>query len=475
MSGTKRRGIATATGCIIACATGTVRPAGPPTVALGPDNRVLLSDFSDVQAVAASPWLVFGATAHGLLIYDRVARRFRTPVTALDGYPAGKVRRAVADQTGNAVWLDLGTSGGYVRFDVTGRTWTPGLLPSTASDRILTVEAALARAPLADAMRAAILTDSRLRTHQFTAAATTPDRAEIFLGTNGLGLVRVDTQTGDWEVLTYGLLAPSVGAVTVVPDGAWAAADVRLGGRRGITWVAGDLSTTRSRDLSFLYARRLLAADNQLWVVTEQGVIRIDQSTFRARTWDLQEATCVARTSEGVWVGTTRGLSLIRDDDRLEDIPSSGVAILSLLAAGDTLWVGTSVGLGHVLPGVGAISTPPELTQRSTLRVPVYALARVQDTLVMATERQLSWRNPATHEWSAVPLPPTLGRPTALTAQPGGRLWIGGMQGLAQADLTSGLIHVYPVPFEVPAAVRDLAADRSYVWAATDSGLLRIQ
>jgi hypothetical protein len=49
------------------------------------------------------------------------------------------------------------------------------------------------------------------------------------------------------------------------------------------------------------------------------------------------------------------------------------------------------------------------------------------------------------------------------------------MQGLAQADLTSGLIHVHPVPFEVPAAVRDLAADRSYVWAATDSGLLRIQ
>ena len=468
MSRTTRRGVAAVAGCLIACATGNVRPAGPPTVVLGPDNRVLLSDFSDVRAVAATPWLVFGATAHGLLIYDRVARRFRTPVTALDGYPAGRVRRAIADQTGNAVWLDLGTSGGYVRFDVDGRTWTPGLLP-TANDRILTVEAALARAPLADAMRAAILTDAQLRTYQFTAAATTPDRPEIFLGTNGRGLVRVDTQTGDWEVLAYGVLAPRVGAVAVVSDGAWAA------GRRGITWVASDLATTRSNDLTFLYARRLLAGDNQLWVVTDQGVIGIDQSTFRARTWDLQDATCVARTSEGIWVGTTRGLSLIGADDRLEDIPSNGVAVLSLLAAGDTLWVGTSVGLGQILPGAGAISTPPELSQRSTLRVPVYALARVQDTLVMATDGQLSWRNPATHEWSAIPLPPTLGRPTALTARPGGALWVGGTQGLAQADLTSGLIHVYPVPFEIPAAVRDVAADRSYVWAATDSGLLRIQ
>jgi hypothetical protein len=345
------------------------------------------------------------------------------------------------------------------------------------------VEAALARAPLADAMRARILTDSRLRTHQFTAAAATPDRPDIFFGTNGLGLVRVDAQTGEWEVLTYGLLAASVGAVTLAPDGVWAAATVRLtmaGGaaqRRGVTWLADDLSATRTTEFSFLYSRRLLATDTDLWLATEQGVARIDQSTFRARTWDLQDATCLARTSEGVWVGTTRGLSIIRADERVEDILSNGIAVLSLLAVDDTVWVGTSVGLGQVLPGNATIGTPPELAQRSTLRVPIYALAHVEDTLVMATDRQLLWRNPTTREWSALVLPPMLGRPTALTVRPGGygSLWIGGTQGLAQADLSSGLIHVHPVPFEVPAPVRDLAADRSYLWAATDSGLLRIQ
>jgi hypothetical protein len=89
------------------------------------------------------------------------------------------------------------------------------------------VEAALARAPLADAMRAAILTDPRLRTHQFTAAAATPDRPEIFFGTNGMGLVRVDRQTGEWEVLTYGLLTPGVGAVATAPNGVWAASNAR--------------------------------------------------------------------------------------------------------------------------------------------------------------------------------------------------------------------------------------------------------
>ncbi|HWC73326.1 MAG TPA: hypothetical protein VG454_05250 [Gemmatimonadales bacterium] len=421
---------------------------------------------------------MFAATTHGLLIYDRLAHRFRSPVTALDGYPSGRVRRAIADQTGNAVWLDLGTAGDYVRFDVDARTWTHGPLPSTEVDRVLTVEAALAQAPLADAMRAAILTDSRLRIHQFTAAAATPDRAEVFFGTNGLGLVRVDKQTGEWEVLSYGLLAPGVGAVARAPDhdgGVWAAAHARFDERRGVSWVAGDLSTTRSVDFSFLYSRRLFATDAQLWVATEQGVVRIDQATWQSRTWDLQDPTCLARTTEGMWVGTTRGLFIIKADDRVYDIASNGLAIVSLLAAGDTVWVGTNAGLLQVLPGAGALSTPAELAERATLRVAVYALARLQDTIVMATERELVWRNPATRAWSSIALPVALGRPTSVVARTDGSLWVGGTQGLAQADLASGLIHVHAIPFEVPGPVRDLAADRSYLWAATDSGLLRIQ
>jgi ligand-binding sensor domain-containing protein len=469
MSSKKRRALATAMLGILGCATGGGGPSGVTPLVFESENRVVISDFLDVQAVAASPWLVFGATLHGLVIYDRVAHRFRPPITALDGYPAGRVRRAIADQTGNAVWLDLGTAGGYVRFDIDGRTWTTGQLPSDQNSGSLTVEAALARAPLADAMRAAILTDARLRTHQFTAAAATPDRPEIFLGTNGLGLVRVDAQTGEWEVLTYGLLAPNVGALALAPEGVWTAQ------RRGVTLVTRDLTVTRSNDLSFLYSRRLIFSGDQLWVVTEQGVVRIDQSTGRSRTWNLPDATALARTREGMWVGTTHGLSIIREDDQIDDVASNGIPMLCLLAAGDTLWAGTSVGLGQVLPGTAAITVPPELAQRATLHVPVYALAQLDDTLVMATERQLLWRNPATHEWSALVLPATLGRPTALTGRPGEGLWVGGTLGLAQADLSSGLIHVHPVPFEIPAAVRDLAVDRSYLWAATDSGLMRIQ
>jgi ligand-binding sensor domain-containing protein len=379
-------------------------------------------------------------------------------VTSLDGYPAGRVRRAIADPTGNAVWLDLGTVLGYVRYDVDGRIWTPGSLPSVGIDETLTIERALASAPLADAMRAAILTDKRLRTHQFTAAAATPDRPEIFFGTNGLGLVRVDKQTGEWEVLTYGLLAPGVGALAAASNGIWAATNARPGTeRRGLTWVASDLSAT-----------------SQLWLATEQGVLRIDPSTFRARLWDFPDATCLAGTSRGVWVGTLRGLSFISADENAQDFGPRGLAITSLLATDDTLWVGTNAGLGQVLPGANALTTPSELADRPSLRVTVYALGRLQDTILMATERELLWRDPTTGTWSGIPLPLSLGIPTAFASH-NGDLWIGGTRGLAQADIAAALIHVHTVPFEVPAAVRDLAADRDYLWAATDSGVMRIR
>jgi len=466
---------------LAACARSNI-PTFQPSTLWGPDNRVVISDFSDVQAVAASPWFVFAATAHGLLIYDRVARRFRPPVTRIDGYPAARVRRTIADPSGNTVWLDLGTALGYVRYEMDGRTWLPGSLPSETGGT-LTVETALASAPLGDALRAAILTDPRLRASQFTAAAATPDRPEVFFGTSGLGLVRVDKHTGEWEVLTYGLLAPGVGAVAPAPNGVWAASNARPGtSRRGVTWVASDLSATRSSEggraalgFSFLSSRRLLVAGDQLWLATEQGVLRIDSSTFASRLWDLPDATALAPARNGIWVGTTRGLSLITADERVQDFGPSGIAITSLLAAGDTLWVGTTAGLGQVLPGANTITTPSELADRPSLRVTVYALGRLQDTIVMATERELLWRNPTTQVWTAVPLPLALGTPTALAADQHGALWIGGTHGLAQADISSGFVHLHSVPLEVPAAVRDLASDRDFLWVATDSGLMRIQ
>jgi len=450
-----------------------------------PEERVLLSDFSYVDAVAASPWLVFAATRHGLLVYDRMTRAWKPPITTLDGYPTSRVRVAIADPAGNAVWLGIGREGGldgYVRYDVDARLWTSGTPPADAQARVMTVEAALARAPAADALRALILTDPRLRSYQFTAAAGTRDRPELYFGTNGMGVVRVDPQTAEWETLPYGLMAPGVGAIAAAPppEGIWAATNARPGERRGLTWVAADLSVTRSTEgggaalgFTFLSARRLLAARGALWLATEQGVLRIEPATLRGRRFDLERVTSLAPAPDGVWVGSTRGLSVITDDGRIEPVGARELVVLSLLAVRDTLWVGTVAGVGCLPPGASAVTEPPALGGRPSLRVPILALARVQDTIVLATERELAWRNAATDMWSLVPMPLALGLPTVLAADPDGGVWIGGTQGLAHADVGRAVIRTLTVPLDLPAAARDVIADRDYLWVATDSGLVR--
>jgi ligand-binding sensor domain-containing protein len=331
----------------------------------------------------------------------------------------------------------------------------------------------MARAPAADALRALILTDPRLRSYQFTAAAGTPDRPELYFGTNGMGLVRVDPQTGEWEALPYGLVATGVGAIAPAQGGVWAATNARPGERRGLTWVAADLSATRPAEgggaalgFTFLSARRLLATSGALWLATEQGVLRIDPGTARSRLFEFPDVTSLTPAPDGVWVGTTRGLSVVTRDEHVVRV-STDFPVLSLVAVRETLWVGTNAGVVMLPPGRADAAGVAALSQ------PIFALARAGDAIVAATDRSLVWRDPSTGAWSEVPLSLALGRPTALTADPDGGLWVGGTQGLAHVDLGRAHVRTLTIPVDVPAAVRDLLADGDYLWTATDSGLVR--
>ena len=61
-----------------------------------PDERSMITDFSYVRALAATPEWLFAATTHGLVIYDRRRHAWQPPVTLLDGYPTEPVRGAAA-------------------------------------------------------------------------------------------------------------------------------------------------------------------------------------------------------------------------------------------------------------------------------------------------------------------------------------------------------------------------------------------
>ena len=489
----------------------------------GPSDRVLVTEFSFVTAVAASPYFVYAATPRGLLIYDRAARVWRPPVTWLDGFPRTRLSVALADAVNDAVWF--GTADGWARYDAQLRVWERGFVsggvralafdardlasgifvrggagwaflprgamvpvPGVPPPPIQRIESldprtALERAPMADAMRALILTDARLRSHQFTSAAATLDRSDIFFGTTGMGVVRVDGMTGEWETLAYGLPAPASGALAAGAGGVWVAALARPGERSGVSWVSSDATLVRPLERAgavgspFLEGRRLLARDRALWLATERGVMRIDPRTAETRPirWgggSDEDARALATAPDGVWVGTGAGLAFIGTDGEAGRIGTFAEPVLSLAAARDTVWVGTAAGLGVLAPGGDRPVVPPEFAATPALRDPIVALARSADTLVAATPDQLAWRDPAGGAWTVFRPRADVGRLTVLAGDEGG-VWVGGTQGLAFWNISRGTFHALLVPLDLPAAVRDVAVTPPWLWVSTDSGLVR--
>src|SRR2546427_570825 len=401
-----------------------------------PEDRALISDFSYVTAVAASPFTVFGATTHGLVVYDRQARTWRLPVTTLDGYPASRVRAALADATGNAVWL--GTTSGWARYDADAQRWDSGFVAGGVSNLVLDARdaasgvyvqgafgwsflprgaivpvadrplpppgqriqpldagTALNLAPAAQALRALILTDPRLRAHRFLSAARSPDRSDLFFGTDGMGLVRVDAATAEWENLSYGLLSARAGAVARAPRGA-----------------------------------------------------------------------------EGCWVGTMRGLAVVTNGDKVIPVGNVSQPVLSLVTVRESLWVGTAGGLRLLAPGSSDVAVTPDVAGQPALRAPILALTLTGDTLGARPPAQFAGRDPATRAWTLVHARAELGQVTALAPDEGG-VWVGGANGLAFWDLARASFRVLHVPDDLPAAVRDVAVERRWLWVATDSGLVR--
>jgi ligand-binding sensor domain-containing protein len=493
-----------------------------------PEDRALVSDFSTVQAVAASPFTVFAATTHGLTIYDRPAGRWRLPVTSLEGYPAARVRVALADGVGDAVWL--GTDQGWARYDATVRSWEQGVVPGGVGnlmldardlasgvfvqgafgwgflsrgalfpvpnrplpppgDRVQPLEprTALNQTPMADAMRALILTDPLLRGYHFTAAARSPDRSELFFGSDGLGVIRVDPTTGGWERLSFGLVAARAGAVALGAGGVWVASAGRVAERRGLTWVAADLSADTAIEgagtLGFpcVDGRRLIASGRSLWLACERGVVKIDAGGGRSggggggartRLFAVDDAHALAPAPDGVWVGSARGLAVITLDEKLVPVVDLGQPVLALAAVRESLWVGTPSGLGLLGPGTSEVVVPPDVADQPALRAPIVALVTRGDTLVVVTSDQLAWRDPATRHWTLERAGAELGRVTALAADEGG-VWIAATEGVAFWDIPHATFHALTVPFDVPAAAHDVAVDAVHVWVATDSGLVR--
>ena len=492
-----------------------------------PDERAIISDYSVVAALAADDARLYVATGNGLGIYDVRFRQWEPPVSFLDGYPRAPVTVALADPAEEAVWL--GTAGALFRYRPQIRQWESfrvagGVLdlaydlddplrgiyvrtrsgwevlragaafPAPAHDvpapgrraGAMSAEELFRRFPAADALRAQVLTDERLRTFQYTAAVRVPTRDDVYLGTNGMGVIHLDPGIVRFESMTFGLLAPGVGAVLTVPGGVWTGTDHRAR-RTGFTFIDDRLQRyewqegARATGFGFGGARDLLMRDDVVWAATDRGVVRFapgrDVTTRLTSGHGLpdDDSYALAQGPAGVWVGTAFGLALVGDDDVVTRIGRGApTPVLALAARRDTVWVGTTAGLGVAWPGADGIVVPPDVNATPELKSAVVAVMLRGDTIAAATIDRLIWRR-GEEPWRVErALALELGTIHALAPDAGG-VWVGGENGLGFFRFTDRTFLFAARRADLPGPVRDLALSGAFLWVATEGGAVRFR
>lgn len=530
---------------LAACAS-----AGPGSPGAAPDatapgsareDRVLLTAFDVIPAVAASSRTVYVATADGIGILDREFGRWLPPVTRAQGYPGGPVSAIAADPMDDGVWVAVAGVLVYYRpmLDQLQRTVVPGAVDQIVFDQrdlgagayvhgaggwslasrtgfVMPVDPARVPPPQArtpastlrevygafpslQATGPMLTRDAQLRSWPIIAGTKTPNQSEVWLGTRGGGLFRVDPLFQQGEQYPFGPLETGVAALAPAANGVWMAGVGRsLVGRGGLTFASADLQHWEwlegpiPNPLAGVRANRLAVRESAAWVATDRGLVLLDtRDPSRALRWSAgnglpsDEAFAVAATGDGAWVGTARGLAFVSNAGeartaRAESVSAplvQGSSVRALLLAGDTLWVGSDAGL-LLVRGASPDSAPRRVgIADARLRRPIRALAGSDSLIAVATESDLVVldvaRGALAHAFDGVNA--SLVRGITAVAMDARTIWLVGNGGALAVARATGVSRFLPAPGALPAEAFDVVLDPSYAWIATRAGVLRLR
>ncbi|MBC7790825.1 MAG: hypothetical protein H7Z74_12825 [Anaerolineae bacterium] len=504
------------------------------------EDRVFIGESNEITGIAASQRMVFATTRDALLILDKQFGSWSPPVTVLDGYPGGPVSAMAADPIDDGVWI--GTLGGIVYYrpqlDVLTTAVVAGIPAAilfdardplagayvgsaagwslvTRTGNVTPVQGAFLPPPSArvqssnlnDVYREypalqnflpTMLRDEQLQSWPVTTGTKAPGSSEVWVGTRGNGVYRVDPLFNRAEHFPFGLLDEGIGALAAAADGIWMAGlGTGSSARSGITFASSDLRRWRwvegslSRPFRGARAYDLSVRARAAWVATDRGVVRVEtQNENNARVWSLgnglpdDRALSLATSSDGAWVGTARGLVFITDSLNRRSAPRSavsatlaaGTAVRALLLTGDTLWIGSDAGLLVMASGDSGPHRPSAAAAESRLRRPITALARSDSEVVVATTDDLvrisAYDGQIIPRYQAVSLAQLRG--ITAVAMDSSTIWVAGRGGLLVITRDAGVPRFLTAPGDLPGEAYDVLLTRDYAWVATRTGLARI-
>ena len=478
------------------------------------DERVLITDFGIVSALARSSGTVFAATTGGLLLLDEAFNRLEPPITVEDGYPPAVPTAMVFDHRDRSLWLAAASA--LIQFDPFSRRFrdrvpvryvVTGLVPAEASGSDLFVRmrgewwrldtfsrdlrlanpgsvlAAIdARADLRareEALRDPFFLDAARQvvrsshTGPVRILDLVPSRDAYgwWLGTAGESLVLYDGIGRVGSRTVVGPAGKGMSAVMAGEDGVWFAPSEALEGRYAVAFASPDLQEWRawradsSRAVPDLVTD-LLRSPGGTWAGGESGLhwMGDERAEWREeRDVDLSYRPVLSlgaasgRAAEAVWVGSARGLLRVHAAGGGVDISvMPSVAVGSVVEADGRVWIGTMHGLYSMLvpDSIGQPVQPSRVEGPSALRSPVGALAASGDTVYAGLDREVWWRAGREAEWNRLEPAGRARAAVSALAIRGGVLWVGSAAELTVAEVAGGVVGRYSFGPDLPPGPR---------------------
>lgn len=492
---------------------------------------VQVGGFGRVAAVAISPTRVFVVSGDGVAIRDRFSQRWLPPIPLAFDAPTRAPTLAVADGSGETLWVANGSAvwvvnpstrrvgGTFVSGDVrelvldrTGRgAWlrangwwivspsgsaAPANPPSPAEIQRPPGAAELLRDTPGLSPFASLLTrDASLHSWELTALARAPDRNELWAGTDGGGTFEVDPAFVRSTQRPFGLRG-NAGAVALATatDGAWIleAPDTRNGGI-ALSFASDDLATWRwlAPLTGSIEAVDLATRGSTACVATVAGHLLVhldarDGALALARPDSRHGAAWVAgAAASGCWLSTEAGVVVVPWPGHVGAptvVDASATTTTGFAFSGDTVWTASAYGVSLRVAGDSS-------SHRARLPgIPGRArdVALWRDGLAIITEDAL-WVTDAPGRRAnprRLTVPVARIRPLRRIAADDHTIWVVGGNGAIAVRASDGRWVVVALDTDFGAVrgraaarahdVRDIVLGAHAAWFATAAGVVRV-
>ncbi len=369
-----------------------------------PGDRVLISSFDELGAIATDSRRVFAASPNGIEIYDYVSQRWQNPVTQVDGYPARETPTAMAyDRSSDALVVATNTGTLYtytfafsrwerrttlfnspVREMFVSQTADPGALyisgaqgwsrlapgsfmeqplgpaqlpPDVAREANNSPVRRAQNDPYLTAASATLTQDAHMRRWPITAVAPGDQQGQYWVATGGGNLFVFDGRFSRTDNKLFGVLTRGVSTIGGDSRTLWFGGDGRSV-RAGVTRADRGLQTWQRYEAQYDnapggFVYDILVADNATWFAATDGVFRFDTESRRWSRFtesdgipQLPAFSLASLGNGGVLVAARGGLvQLNADGHTASGIALAGVAVNRVFENADTMLLATESGL----------------------------------------------------------------------------------------------------------------------------------